>query len=92
VRNFPRWSKRTAISSAQITRMEQALRWPFDYLRDQPELAKAISLKTMWSAMHVDIRRRCQRRGLDYDAFNREWQEGLKIITAALIARKVPVT
>ena len=79
-------------SSAQITRMEQALRWPFEYLRDQPELAKAISLRTMWSAMHVDIRKRCERRGIDHDAFNRQWQEGLTIITVMLIARRVPVS
>lgn len=79
-------------SSAQISRMEQALRWPFEYLRDRPELAKAISLKTMWAAMHVDIRKRCERRGIDHDAFNRQWQEGLNIITVLLIARKVPVS
>ncbi|MBR0693623.1 DUF6362 family protein [Bradyrhizobium lablabi] len=79
-------------TSAQVSRMEQASRWPFEYLRDQPELAKAISLRAMWSAMRVDIRRRCQRRGIDHDEFNRQWQEGLKIITEQLIARRVPVS
>jgi hypothetical protein len=79
-------------SSAQITRMEQALRWPFEYLRDWPELAKAISQRAMWAAMRVDIRRRCERRGINHDEFNVSWQEGLNIITAMLIARKVPVS
>ena len=79
-------------SSAQITRMEQALRWPFEYLRDQPELARAISQRSMWAAMHVNIRKRCERRGIDHDGFNRQWQEGLNIITVLLIARKVPVS
>lgn len=79
-------------SSAQITRMEQALRWPFDYLRDWPEIAKAISLRSMWAAMHVNIRKRCERRHIDHDEFNALWQEGLKIITAMLIACKVPVS
>lgn len=79
-------------SSAQITRMEQALRWPFEYLGDRPLLAKAISQRAMWAAMHVDIRRRCERRGIDHDEFNVFWQEGLNIITAMLIARKVPVS
>lgn len=79
-------------SSAQITRMEQALRWPFEYLHDRPELAKAISLRTMWSAMHVNIRKRCERRGIDHDAFNRSWQEALTMITVMLIARKVPIS
>jgi hypothetical protein len=83
---------RLAPSSTQVTRMEQALRWPFEYLSDRPELAKAISLKAMWSAMRTDIRKKCQRRGLDHDEFNRRWQEGLRIITAALIVRKVPVS
>jgi hypothetical protein len=79
-------------SSAQISRMEQALRWPFEYLRDQQELARAISQRAMWSAMHVNIRKRCERRGIDHDEFNRNWQEGLRIITVMLIALKVPVS
>jgi Domain of unknown function (DUF6362) len=79
-------------SSAQITRMEQALRWPFEYLRDRPELARAISQRAMWAAMRVDIRRRCERRGIDHDEFNEAWQEGLNIITVMLIALKVPVS
>jgi hypothetical protein len=63
-------------SSAQITRMEQALRWPFEYLRERPDLARAISQRAMWAAMHVDIRKRCERRKIDYDEFNAHWQEG----------------
>lgn len=79
-------------TTAQITRMEEALRWPFEYLSDKPELAKAIQLRTMWSAMGVDIRKRCQRKGIDHDDFNARWQAALAVITGALIARKVPVT
>ena len=79
-------------SSAQITRMEQALRWPFEYLRDQPELARAVSQRCMWAAMRVNIRKRCERRRIDHDEFNRQWQEGLRIIAVMLIARKVPVS
>lgn len=83
---------RLAPTAAQVSRMEQASRWPFEYLRDRPELAKAISLRAMWSAMRVDIRKRCKRKGIDHDDFNRQWQEGLNIITATLIARRVPVS
>jgi hypothetical protein len=79
-------------SSAQITRMEQALRWPFEYLRDQPEIARAISLRSMWAAMHVNIRRRCSQRRLDHDLFNRQWQDGLRIITQQLIRHRVAVS
>jgi hypothetical protein len=83
---------RPRVTTAQVTRMEQALRWPFEFLGSQPELAKAVSLRAMWAAMRVDIRKRCVRHGLDYDLFNRQWQEGLTTITQQLIARKVPVS
>jgi len=66
---------RMAPTSAQVSRMEQALRWPFEYLSDQPELAKAIQLRSMWAAMGVDIRKRCERRGIEHEEFNRQWQE-----------------
>ena len=79
-------------SSAQVSRMDQALRWPFEYLSDRPELARAISLRAMWSAMRVDIRRRCERRALDHKIFNMQWQAALSILTGRLIARRVPVS
>lgn len=83
---------RLAPTTAQITRMEQASRWPFDYLRDRPELAKAISLRAMWAVMQVDIRKRCAARKIDHDDFNKQWQEGLRIITGRLIANRVAVS
>lgn len=79
-------------SSAQVSRMEQASRWPFEFLRDKPELARAISFRAMWSAMRVDIRKHCQRKGIDHETFNQQWQQGLNIITATLITRHVPVS
>ena len=91
-RNQDRNRVRLAPTTAQVTRMEQALRWPFEYLGDKPELAKAISLRAMWAVMRVDIRKRCQRRGIDHDRFNRDWQQALGIITAALISQRVPVS
>lgn len=82
---------RLAPTSAQITRMDEALRWPFEYLRDETDLARAISLRAMWAAMNVDIRKRCERRGIDHRQFNVDWQAAVARITGALIARKVPV-
>jgi hypothetical protein len=79
-------------TSLQISLMEQALTWPFQFLNDRPELAKAIQLRSMWTAMGADIRKRCERRGLYHDEFNRQWQAALSIITGTLLARKVPVT
>jgi hypothetical protein len=63
--------------------------WPFEYLGDRPDLAKAISLRAMWSVMKVDIRKRCASRGIDHRAFNVQWQTALSLITGTLIARKV---
>jgi hypothetical protein len=83
---------RLAATSAQVSRMDQALRWPFEYLSDRPELARAISLRAMWAVLRADIRKKCERRGIDHDAFNANWQRALVIITGALIARKVPVS
>lgn len=82
---------RLAPTSAQITRMDEALRWPFEHLRDEPELARAISLRAMWAAMNVDIRKRCERRGIDHREFNANWQAAVAKITGALIARRIPV-
>lgn len=77
---------------AQVTRMDQALGWTFEYLRDRPDLARAISLRAYWSVLKVDIRKRCERKGIDHTLFNRQWQEALTSITGALIASKVPVS
>ena len=83
---------RLAPTAAQVTRMDQALRWPFEHLSDEPELARAISLRALWAAMRVDIRKRCERQGLHHETFNVQWQAGLGIITGRLIARRVPVS
>lgn len=83
---------RLAPTTAQITRMDQALRWPFEHLAEQPDLARALNLRSMWAATKVDIRKRCERRRIDHDRFQVEWQAGLRIITGRLIVRKVPVS
>lgn len=83
---------RLAPTTAQITRMDQALAWAFEYLRDQPELAKAISLRALWAVLRADVQKRCLSRGIEPKTFNQQWQQGLRIITAALIARRVPVS
>ena len=79
-------------TAAQVTRAEEAERWPFEYLADQPDLARAIGLRTLWAVMKVDIRKRCERRGIDHAEFNSQWQQALSAITGKLIARKVPVS
>jgi hypothetical protein len=79
-------------SAAQVSRAEQAERWPFEFLSDRPDLARAINLRTLWSVMKVDIRKRCEARGIDHAEFNAQWQAALTVITGQLVARKVPVS
>lgn len=83
---------RIPATAAQVTRMEQALRWPFEYLGDQPTLARALSRRALWAALKLDIRRRCEALGLPHPQFNLSWQEGLRAVTGALLARKIPVS
>jgi len=83
---------RLAPTTAQITRMEQALRWSFDHLRERPELAQAVSLRAMWAAARLDIRKQCERRSIEPKLFNQQWHEGVRMIAAALIAKRVPVS
>ncbi len=83
---------RIPATAAQVTRMEQALRWPFEHLADLPPLARALSQRALWAALKFDIRRRCEHLGIRHADFNLLWQEGLRVVTASLIARKVPVS
>jgi hypothetical protein len=79
-------------TAAQVTRMDQALGWPFEYLGDQPEQARALSLRCLWSVMKADIRKRCEQRGIDHPEFNAQWQQALALVTGSLQSRKVPVS
>lgn len=83
---------RLSPTAAQVSRMEQALRWPFEYLSDQPDLARALSLRCFWAALRTDIRKRCTDRGIDHVEFNVSWQHALRLVTGTLTVRKVPVT
>jgi hypothetical protein len=75
-----------------VTRAEEAERWPFEYLSDRPDLARALNLRALWSVMKVDIRKRCLARGLDHAEFNAQWQAALSVIATSLIANRVPVS
>ncbi len=82
---------RLAPTTAEISRMEEALGWPFQFLRAEPSLAQAIQLRAMWAAMGANIRKRCERRKLSHDQFNLDWQRALALITGTLIAGRAPV-
>lgn len=83
---------RITVTAAQITRMDQALRWPFDYLAPYPEVSRSVCLKARWSMAGVDIGRRCKALGMNPHFFNRQWQHGLTVIATRLILKRVPVS
>lgn len=83
---------RIPATAAQVTRMEQALRWPFEYLSERPHAARALSQRALWAALKLDIRRRCEALGIQHSEFNAFWQAGLQEVTAMLIVRKVLVS
>ena len=70
---------------AQITRMDQALRWPFDYLASYPEVSRSVCLKARWSVVGADIGQRCKALRMNPRFFNRQWQHGLTIIATRLV-------
>ncbi len=85
---------RLQATPAQITRMDQALRWPFEYLADQPLLGKAVTLGAHWGVMKLDdIESLALERGwTGKRQFFQDKMAGLRIITARLVADKVPVS
>lgn len=83
---------RIPATAAQVTRMEQALRWSFEYLGNEPALARALSQRALWAALKFDIRRRCADLCILHGEFNLLWQEGLRVVTATLVARHIPVS
>ncbi|QOZ25306.1 DUF6362 family protein [Bradyrhizobium sp. CCBAU 51753] len=83
---------RIAPTTAQITRMDQALRWPFEHLVDNPDRARALSLRAMWAAMKIDIRKCCERRAIKHELFQQNWQIGLRTVTERLIITRVAVS
>ena len=83
---------RLAPTAAQITRMDQALRWPTEYLQGFPEVGLSLCRRALWAAHGADISNRCKAYRLNPKFFHRQWQHGLTIITMRLISRRVPVS
>lgn len=79
-------------TSAEVARMEQALGWAATYLKDMPEVARAVHLGALWAALRVDIGEACVARRINRHWFRRRQLHGLNVITVRLIAGKVPVS
>ncbi len=80
-------------SPAEIARMEEALRWPSLYLAaaEFHHVARAVNLGSLWAAFDIDIDRALKRLKITRRTFNARRLQGLRIIEAELIRRRVPV-
>jgi len=80
-------------SPAEVARMEEALRWPTEYL-SSPEfhhIARAVNLEALWAAVDADVARGLRRIKLTRRTFNARKLQGLRIISQELIRRRVPI-
>ena len=80
-------------SPAEIARMEEALRWPAQFLSgaEYHHVARAVNLGCLWAAADTDIDKALRRIKLTPRTFNARKLQGLRIIARELIRRRVPV-
>jgi hypothetical protein len=80
-------------SPAEIARMEEALRWPTEYLSSSEfhHIARAANLGALWAAVDADVERGLRRIKLTRRTFNARKLQGLRIIAQELIRRRVPI-
>jgi len=78
-------------TSKEISCMEEALNWPLRYLRDHPELARAVQLAALWESRKLDTSKQLKKCGLDGKEFGRRRMAGLRIIVGQLVRRAVPI-
>jgi hypothetical protein len=80
-------------SPAEIARMEEALRWPSLYLAGAEfhHVARAVNLGSLWAAFDINVDRALKRLKITRRTFIARRLQGLRIIEAELIRRRVPV-
>ncbi len=80
-------------SPAEIARMEEALHWPSAFLSGEHfhHVARAVNLGALWAAFDTDVDKALARLKTTRRTFNARQLHGLRIITTALIRRRVPV-
>lgn len=91
---------RIPVTAAEITRMQQALRWPTLYLKSpaglhvthMAEVSRAVINGALWTVMGANVSKRCRGLNLTPRSFYRQQMHGVEIITRGLIRDDVPVT
>jgi hypothetical protein len=80
-------------SPAELSRSEESLRWPWQFLagREFHHVARAVNLDALWAASDTDVEEALKRIGLPRRMFHARKLQGLRIITTELVRRRVPV-
>jgi hypothetical protein len=80
-------------SPAELSRMEEALRWPALYLAGTEfhHVARAVNLAALWAAFDLNAEKALQRIKIKPRTFNARKLQGLRIIAAELVRRRAPV-
>lgn len=90
---------RIPVTAAEITRMQQALRWPVVYLKSPAglqllhmrEVSRAVINGALWNVVGANVAKRCRGLNLTPKAFYRQQIHGVEIITRGLIRDDVAV-
>lgn len=82
---------RVAPTASEIERADEAIAWPMLYLKDAPEVARAVCLGALWAMAGTDVRAGCRKLKMAPRTFYRRKAHGLHVIAIALVrARIVP--
>lgn len=76
----------------EMTRMYQAFQWSVVYLREMPEVSKAIWDGAQWEVIGADVRRKCREIGMTPRTFLKRRVHGITIIAMGLTRDRVEVS
>jgi hypothetical protein len=83
---------RLGADSVEVSRMEEAIEWPMDYLRYHPGEARCLMLWSLATASpRLIIAKELRRRGWKRSTFEKRRRDGAERIARGLIAMNVPV-
>lgn len=84
-------SAKARASADEITRMDEALRWPLTYLRGKPNQATALSVWAFCKAYELSISRELKRRSMPRATFDRRRDAALLVIKRGLVGDEIAI-
>jgi hypothetical protein len=82
---------RARASADEITRMDEALRWPMTYLRGRPGPATALSVWAFCRAQEWSISRELKKRGMARSTFERRRDVALLFVKRGLVKDQIAI-